>query len=125
MSKPITKTQNLNAVGPYSLAVESNNTLYCSGQIPIDKDKNVIGNTTVEQFHQVMKNINELLSEAGYSLKDIVKVTLLLADINDFAAVNEVYATYLSEPFPARSTFQVGALPMGVKVEMEIIATKN
>ena len=122
--KAITKTENINAVGPYSLATEANGTLFCSGQIPIDKDKNIVGESTVEQFGQVMKNIKELLSEAGYDLSNIVKVTLLLADINDFAAVNEVYSTYFSEPFPARSTFQVAALPMGVRVEMEVIAVK-
>lgn len=122
--RAITQSENLNAVGPYSLAVENNNTLFCSGQIPIDKDKNIVGETVEEQFKQVMKNVNELLTTSGYELKNVAKVTLLLADINDFAKINELYSTYFSQPFPARSTFQVGALPMGVKVEMEVIAVK-
>lgn len=124
MSKTITETKNIQAVGPYSLARQVNRTLYCSGQIPIDKDKNIIGKTAPEQFKKAMENVHELLEKAGYSIDDVVKVTLLLDDINDFSKVNEVYAEEFSEPFPARSTYEVANLPLGVKVEIEVIACK-
>jgi 2-iminobutanoate/2-iminopropanoate deaminase len=125
MGKVIKSTDNLNAVGPYSLAREVKGTLYCSGTVPIDSEKNIVGDTAAEQLHQVMKNLKEVLDKAGYEVSDIVKSTVFLDDINDYASVNEVYAEYFSEPFPARSAVEVANLPLGVKIELEVIAVKE
>lgn len=113
------------AIGPYSQAIEINGTLYISGQIPVDPatGKVVEGGIT-EQTHQVMKNIGAILKAAGYSYKDVVKSTCLLANIEDFKAMNEVYATYYTEKHPARAAFAVKALPLGVLVEIETVAVK-
>lgn len=113
------------AIGPYSQAIEINGTLYISGQIPVDPatGKVVEGGIT-EQTHQVMKNIGAILKAAGCSYKDVVKSTCLLANIEDFKAMNEVYATYYTEEHPARAAFAVKALPLGVLVEIETVAVK-
>lgn len=113
------------AIGPYSQAIEVNGTLYISGQIPVNPaiGKVVEGGIT-EQTHQVMKNIGAILKAAGYSYKDVVKSTCLLANIEDFKAMNEVYATYYTEAPPARAAFAVKALPLGVLVEIETVAVK-
>lgn len=113
------------AIGPYSQAIEINGTLYISGQIPVDPatGKVVEGGIT-DQTHQVMKNIGAILKAAGYSYKDVVKSTCLLANIEDFKAMNEVYATYYTEEHPARVAFAVKALPLGVLVEIETVAVK-
>lgn len=114
------------AVGPYSQAVEVNGTLYISGQLPIDPatGKFVEGGVK-EQTKQCLHNIGEILTEAEYSFHDVVKSTVLLADMNDFAAMNEVYASFYTEPYPARVAFQVGKLPMGALVEIETVAVKE
>jgi 2-iminobutanoate/2-iminopropanoate deaminase len=114
------------AVGPYSQAVEVSGTLYISGQLPIDPEtgKFVEGGVK-EQTKQCLHNIGEILTEAECSFHDVVKSTVLLADMNDFAAMNEVYASFYTEPYPARVAFQVGKLPMGALVEIETIAVKN
>lgn len=113
------------ALGPYSQAIEVNGTLYVSGQIPIDPatGKCVEGGITV-QAHRVLDNIEAILTAAGYELSDVVKSTVLLADMDDFAAVNCTYATYFTENMPARACFQVAKLPLGVAVEIEVIAAK-
>ena len=113
------------AIGPYSQAIEVNGTLYISGQIPVNPaiGKVVEGDIT-GQTHQVMKNIGAILKAAGYSYKDVVKSTCLLANIEDFKAMNEVYATYYTEAPPARAAFAVKALPLGVLVEIETVAVK-
>ena len=117
-------TQNAPAaIGPYSQAIEANGTVYVSGQLGIDP---VTGNFAeggaVAQARQSLTNISNILKEAGLSMKNVVKVTVLLADINDFAAVNEVYKDFFEAPFPARSAFAVAALPKGGKIEIEAIA---
>ena len=113
------------AVGPYSQAVEFNGTLYISGQIPLRPEtmQLVVGGIT-EQTHAVMKNIGEILKAAGYTYSDVVKTTCLLSDMANFKAMNEVYATYYTENQPARATFAVKDLPMGVLIEIETIAVK-
>lgn len=113
------------AVGPYSQAVEINNTLYISGQIPVDPatGKIVEGGITT-QTHQVMKNIEAVLSEAGYKFCDVVKSTCLLHDMSDFKAMNEVYSQYYRNDQPARAAFAVTALPLGSLIEIETIAAK-
>ena len=124
--KRIIKTDNAPAaIGPYSQAVEVNNTLYISGQIPIDpKIGKVVEGGIIEQTEQVLKNIGAILKEAGYSYSDVVKSTCLLSDMANFKAMNEVYATYYPSEAPARAAFAVKDLPLGVLVEIETIAAK-
>ena len=113
------------AVGPYSQAVMTKDMIYTSGQIPINPaEGKVVAVTIEEQTEQVMKNLKAVLAEAGVGMDRVVKTTCYLADIADFAAFNGVYAQYFPENPPARSCFQVAALPMGVKVEVEVIAVR-
>jgi 2-iminobutanoate/2-iminopropanoate deaminase len=113
------------AIGPYSQAVEINNTLYISGQIPLDpKSMKVVEGGIQEQTEQVLKNIGAILTDAGYSFRDVVKSTCLLSDIANFKAMNEVYSKYYTENFPARAAFAVKDLPLGVLIEIETIAAK-
>lgn len=124
--KKVIETQNAPApVGPYSQAIEVDGTLYCSGQIPlVPETGEVLTGDIQEQARQVMKNAEAVLREADYSWRDVIKATIFLTDLNDFNAVNEIYASHLAEPFPARSCIQVAALPKGVNVEVELIAKK-
>ncbi len=117
-------TQNAPAaIGPYSQAIEANGTVYVSGQLGIDPATgNFAEGGAVAQARQSLTNISNILKEAGLSMKNVVKVTVLLADINDFAAVNEVYKDFFEAPFPARFAFAVAALPKGGKIEIEAIA---
>ncbi len=125
MKKVISTTEAPGAIGPYSQAIELGNLVFCSGQIPLDpKTGEVVGTTVTEQAQQVMKNIDALLRAAGLGFKNIVKTTIFLTDMKDFQSVNEVYAKNFSEQFPARSTVAVLALPKGVKVEIEVLASK-
>lgn len=113
------------AVGTYSQAVVANGTIYVSGQLPIDaKTGEFVPGGVREQLHQVFKNLGYILEEAGYSFKDVVKTTVYLADMGDFATLNEVYAQYFSEPYPARVAYQVAALPKAARVEIDVIAAK-
>lgn len=113
------------AIGPYSQAIEANGTLYISGQIPINPAVGKIEATDITaQTEQVFANINAILTEAGYSFADVVKSTVFIADIADFAAMNEVYKKYYQTECPARSAFAVKALPLGSLVEIETIAVK-
>jgi 2-iminobutanoate/2-iminopropanoate deaminase len=113
------------AIGPYSQAVEMGNTLYVSGQIPIDPETGkLVEGGIKEQTEQVFKNIGAILNIAGYSFSDVIKSTCLLSDMADFKAMNEVYAQYYQEKQPARTAFAVKALPMGALIEIETIAMK-
>ena len=113
------------AIGPYSQAIEANGTVYVSGQLPIDPATGEFAPGGIQaQARQSLTNMKNILAEAGMTMQNVVKVTVLLADIADFAAVNEVYAEFFSAPFPARSAFQVAALPKGAGVEIEAIAVK-
>lgn len=112
-------------VGPYSQAVESGGFLFCSGQISIDPATDeVLKGGVKEQAELVLKNLGALLSAAGLGFEHVVKTTIFLVDMNDFAAVNEVYATRFSKDPPARSTIAVAGLPKGVRVEIEAIAAR-
>jgi 2-iminobutanoate/2-iminopropanoate deaminase len=125
MKKIISTSKAPAAIGPYSQAVEINNTLYVSGQIPIDPatGKLVEGGIT-EQTEQVIKNISAILEAAGYSFPDVVKSTCLLANIADFKAMNEVYGRFYTTNQPARAAFAVRDLPMGALIEIDTIAMK-
>lgn len=113
------------AIGPYSQAVEVNGTLYISGQLPINPIAGKIETTEIiSQTEQVFANINAILTEAGYQFSDVVKSTVFLSDISNFAGMNEVYKKYYQSECPARSAFAVKDLPLGALVEIETIAAK-
>jgi 2-iminobutanoate/2-iminopropanoate deaminase len=113
------------AIGPYSQAIEVNGTLYISGQIPIDPAAGKIEATGITaQTEQVLKNISAILDEAGYGFGDVVKSTVYLSDMSDFAGMNDVYKKYYQTECPARAAFAVKALPLGSLVEIETIAAK-
>ncbi|RGZ00098.1 RidA family protein [Clostridium sp. AM58-1XD] len=110
------------AVGPYVQAIKSNGMVYCSGQLGIDVSIGKLPEGVEAQAHCSMKNLGAILEEAGSGYKKIVKTTIFLADMNDFAAVNKIYESYFGGDFPARSCFQVAKLPLGGLVEIECIA---
>ena len=111
------------AIGPYSQAVCSGNLVFCSGQIPLDPDSGQLVEGGIEaQTVQVLDNLTALLAAAGLTLGDVVKTTVFLVTMDDFPAMNEVYARYFDEDPPARSTIGVAALPKGARVEIEAIA---
>lgn len=111
------------AIGPYSQAVKAGSTIYVSGQLPIDPATGAFaGDDIASQTRQSLTNIRNILAEAGAEMSSVVKTTVLLADIGDFAAMNEVYAQFFEAPFPARAAFQVAALPKAALVEIEAVA---
>ena len=111
------------AIGPYSAAVRTGSFLYCSGQMPFDPSTgDVVGSDVATQTRQTFDNMRALLQAAGASLDDVVKATVFLVDIDDFAELNAVYAEHFSEPYPARSTVAVSALAKGALVEIEVVA---
>lgn len=124
--KRIISTKNApSAIGPYSQAVEVGNTLYVSGQIPLDPaSMQIVLGGIQEQTEQVLKNIGAILTEAGYAYSDVVKSTCLLNDMSDFKAMNEIYGRFYPENPPARAAYAVKSLPMGVLIEIETIAAK-
>lgn len=125
MKKVIYTKKAPNAVGPYSQAIEKDGHLFISGQVPIDPATGkVVEGGIKEQTEQVMKNIGAILEEAGYTFDDVIKSTCLLNDMDNFAAMNEVYAKYYPENPPARAAYGVVKLPLGVLVEIETIAMK-
>lgn len=125
MRKVIASSAAPAAIGPYSQAIEVNGMLFVSGQLPIDPATGEFPAGGIkEQTEQSFKNIKAILAEAGLTTDNIVKTTVLLADIADFAGMNEVYATQFGETFPARSAFAVRTLPKNALVEIEVIAAK-
>ena len=112
------------AIGPYSQGFLTNGFVYTSGQIPVDPATGKMADTVEEQAAQSLANLKAILAEAGLSMANVVKTVIFLADINDFAAVNAVYAKAFAEPFPARSCVQVAAIPKGAKLEIECIAAR-
>ena len=127
MSKKIClHTQNApEAIGPYSQAIEVGGLVYTSGQIALVPETGALVEGGVEaQAHQVFKNLEAVLSSAGCTFENVVKTTVFLTGLADFAVVNEIYAQYFPEPCPARSCVQVAALPKGSKIEVELIAAK-
>lgn len=110
-------------IGPYSQAVQCGNELYCSGQIPLDPQTgNLIEGDVTAQAERVLENLGAVLCAAGYHCTDVIKTTIFLVDMNDFAAVNAVYEKYFGANKPARSTVAVAALPRGARVEIDCIA---
>ena len=114
------------AIGPYSQGIQAGNTIYVSGQIPIDPATGEFAGQDIKtQTRQSLTNISNILAAAGASMADVVKTTVLLADIADFGAMNEVYGTFFTGVCPARACFQVVALPKGALVEIEAFAVKD
>ncbi|MGP1624654.1 RidA family protein [Prevotella koreensis] len=113
------------AIGPYSQAIEVNGFVYASGQLPLDPATGTFPEGIKAQTRQSLLNAKAIMEAAGLSLNDVVKTTVLLADIADFAEMNEVYAEFFSEPYPARSAFAVKSVPKGALVEIECIAAKK
>ncbi len=120
-------TQNAPAaIGPYSQAIEVNGFVYASGQLPIDPATGAFPEGGVkEQTRQSILNVKSILEEAGLALSNVVKTTVYLADMGDFAAMNEVYSQFFAQPFPARSAIAVKALPKGALVEVEVVAARG
>jgi 2-iminobutanoate/2-iminopropanoate deaminase len=111
------------AVGPYSIAVSTGDTLYTSGQLPMDAGTGeIIGDTPAEQAKYALKNLKTIIEKLGSDMKNVIKVTIFLTDMGSFANVNEVYSTYFTENCPARSCVEVSNLPKGAQVEIEAIA---
>lgn len=113
------------AAGPYSQAIATGELVFCAGQLGADPATNELADGVEAQTEQVMRNLSAVLDAAGCTFADVVKTTCFLADMNDFAAFNAVYARHVGDPPPARSTFQVAALPRGGRVEVEAIAVRS
>ena len=124
MKKIIASPLAPKAVGPYSQAVETDGALYVSGQLPVDGATGKMAEGIEAQTRQSLANLGHILREAGYDFSDVVKTTVLLADIADFGAMNAVYAEHFISDMPARVCYQVAALPMGARVEIDAVASK-
>jgi 2-iminobutanoate/2-iminopropanoate deaminase len=123
MREAVTTPDAPAAIGPYSQAVKAGNLLFLSGQIPLDpKTGHLVEGGIEAQTRQVFQNITAILKAAGASFENVVSVGVFLADMNEFAKVNEIYATYFSSPFPARATVQVARLPKDCRVEIQVTA---
>ena len=123
MSKTIISTQNAPAaIGPYSQAVRHGDTLYVSGQLPLDPETKKMDDDVSAQTEQSMNNIKAILTEAGSSMENIIRCGIFVTDLADFTTVNEMYASFFEGDYPARATVQVAALPLGAKVEIDAIA---
>lgn len=126
MAKKAISTPKAKPIGPYSTAIETGDLVFVSGQTPLDPatGKLVDGDTSA-QAKQCLENLKAILEAAGLSFGHVVKTTIFLTSMGDFAAVNEAYKSYVSEPYPARSTVAVAALPLGARVEIEMIASRT
>lgn len=123
MKKVISTTKAPGAIGPYSQGIHTGNMIFVSGQIPLDPETGKFPETIEEMTRQSLTNIKNILEEAGSSMNNVVKTTVFLKDMNDFAAMNAVYATFFEEgSYPARSAVEVSRLPKDVKIEIEVIA---
>ena len=123
MKKVISTTKAPSAIGPYSQAIQVGNIVYTSGQIPIDPTTGKFAEGGIkEQTRQSLLNVKAILEEAGLTMNNVVKTTVFMADMNDFADMNAVYAEFFSEPYPARSAVAVKTLPKGALVEIEVVA---
>lgn len=113
------------AIGPYSQAIDLGDLVFVSGQIPLDpKTMEVVGDSIEDQTTQVMKNLEAILAEANLTFTNVVKFTIYLTDLADFDTINQTYAQFLTEPYPARATIEVSKLPKNVKVEIDLIAKR-
>ena len=124
MKQAVSSPDAPKAIGPYSQAVRAGQLLFVSGQVPLDPATGqIVAGDIAAQTRRVFDNLGAVLKAGGRTFADVVRTTVFLADMNDFAAVNEVYGTYFSEPYPARATVQVARLPKDARVEIDVIAT--
>ena len=121
---PVITAKAPGAIGPYSQAISSGEMVFVSGQTPLLADGTMAGGAAAEQTEQCLKNITVILAGAGLTMNDVVKTTVFMTDLTQFAAMNEVYGKHFKPPFPARSTVQVAALPKGAAVEIEAVAVR-
>ncbi|HJE39223.1 MAG: reactive intermediate/imine deaminase [Candidatus Amulumruptor caecigallinarius] len=124
MKNVISTTEAPGAIGPYSQGIDLGNIVFCSGQIPVNPATGLMPEGITAQTEQAIANVKALLKSIGLGLENVVKTTVFLADIADFAAMNEVYASHFAEPYPARSAVAVKDLPKGAMVEVEVIAAR-
>lgn len=125
MKQKITTEKAPKAMGPYSQAIVSGGLVFTSGQIHLTPEGKLVEGTIEELTHQVMKNLQVVLEAAGTGFKDVIKATIYVTDLGNYAKINEVYGSYFSDPFPAREAIQVPALPLGAKVEISLVAVKT
>tara|TARA_X000000368_G_scaffold410971_1_gene395199 strand:- start:120 stop:590 length:471 start_codon:yes stop_codon:yes gene_type:complete len=127
MTKEIISTENApQAIGPYSQAVKAGNLMFISGQIPLNPSTgDLISGSIEDEATQVLNNLKNICEAAGHSLEDVVKITIFLTDLSNFAIVNEVMKQHFEEPYPARATVEVSGLPLGVNVEIEAIVSTD
>ena len=125
MKLRIETTNAPRATGPFSQAIIIEKLVFTSGQVHLTPDGKLLEGTIEEQTHQVMKNLSAILESAGTSLKNVVKTTIYVTDMTHYGKINEVYKSYMSEPFPARETVCVKELPLGARVEVSMIAVKS
>ena len=125
MKKKLTASKAPHPIGPYSVAVNYGNLIYTSGQIPLDRQGNVVGADIKSQTRQTIENLKNILEENGSSIEQVIKTTVYLKDITEFAGMNEVYNEYFRDSAPARSTLEAARLPKDVKIEMDIIAYQS
>ena len=124
MSKVISTDKAPAAIGPYSQAIEVNGMVFTSGVIPVDPQTGVIPATIEEQANQAFSNIKNLIEASGATIDKVIKTTVFIKEMNDFGKINEIYATYFKEPFPARSCVEVARLPKDVMLEVEAVVAK-
>ena len=127
MSKEIISTENApQAIGPYSQAVKAGGLMFISGQIPLNPETgDLVSGSIEDEANQVLQNIKSICEAAGHGMEDIVKITIFLTDLGNFATVNDVMKKHFSEPYPARATVEISGLPLGVNVEIEAIVSTN
>jgi reactive intermediate/imine deaminase len=127
MSKEIISTENApQAIGPYSQAVKAGGLMFISGQIPLNPETgDLVSGSIEDEANQVIQNIKSICEAAGHGMEDIVKITIFLTDLGNFATVNDVMKKHFSEPYPARATVEISGLPLGVNVEIEAIVSTN
>lgn len=125
MKTKIVADKALKAIGPYSHAIVNGNMVFTSGQIHLTPEGKLLEGTIEEQVHQIMKNLQNVLTSAGVSFKDVVKTTIYVVDMSVYGKINEVYGSYMSDPYPAREVVCVQALPLGAKVEISMVAMKQ
>jgi len=127
MTKEIISTENApQAIGPYSQAVKAGNLMFISGQIPLNPSTgDLISGSIEDEANQVLNNLKSICEAAGHSLEDVIKITIFLTDLSNFAIVNEVMKQHFEEPYPARATVEVSGLPLGVNVEIEAIVSTD
>ncbi len=125
MKTKVETTQAPKVVGPYSQAISVENFIFTSGQIHVTTEGKLLKGTIAEQTHQVMKNLKAVLEAAGVTFAEVVKTTIYVINMDDYGKINEVYGSYITDPFPARETVCVKALPLGAALEISMIAIKN